>query len=75
MHVGVVLPGFITTEGFPQAELNERALTRRLVSTPDRAAEAIYEAGIEEALGSRLSKAEIQSMDTVLGVLIERLAA
>jgi short-subunit dehydrogenase len=46
VHVGLVLPGFITTEGFPQAELNAKALTRRLVSTPDRAAEAIYEAGI-----------------------------
>jgi short-subunit dehydrogenase len=46
VHVGLVLPGFITTEGFPQAELNARPLTRRLVSTPDHAAEAIYEAGI-----------------------------
>lgn len=46
VHVGLVLPGFITTEGFPQAELNAKPLTRRLVSTPDRAAEAIYEAGI-----------------------------
>ncbi len=46
VHVGLVLPGFITTEGFPQAELTARALTRRIVSTPDRAAEAIYEAGL-----------------------------
>jgi len=46
VHVGLVLPGFITTEGFPQAELNARPLTRRLVSTPERAAEAIFEAGI-----------------------------
>ena len=46
VHVGLVLPGFITTEGFPQAELNAKPLTRRLVSTPERAAEAIYEAGI-----------------------------
>ena len=46
VHVGLVLPGFITTEGFPQAELNAKALTRRLVSTPERAAEAIFEAGI-----------------------------
>jgi short-subunit dehydrogenase len=46
VHVGLVLPGFITTEGFPQSELNARALTRRMVSTPEKAAEAIYEAGI-----------------------------
>jgi uncharacterized protein len=46
VHVGLVLPGFITTEGFPQAELTAKPLTRRLVSTPERAAEAIYEAGI-----------------------------
>jgi short-subunit dehydrogenase len=46
VHVGLVLPGFITTEGFPQSELTERALTRRIVSTPERAAEAIYEAGL-----------------------------
>ncbi len=46
VHVGLVLPGFITTEGFPQAELNAKPLTRRMVSTPERAAEAIYEAGI-----------------------------
>jgi uncharacterized protein len=46
VHVGLVLPGFIATEGFPQSELTGRALTRWIVSTPDRAAEAIYEAGI-----------------------------
>ncbi|MDQ3103379.1 MAG: SDR family NAD(P)-dependent oxidoreductase [Actinomycetota bacterium] len=45
VHVGLVLPGFIVTEGFPAAELRERALTRWVVSTPERAAEAIYEAG------------------------------
>jgi short-subunit dehydrogenase len=46
VHVGLVLPGFITTEGFPQTELTANPLTRRLVSTPERAAQAIYEAGI-----------------------------
>ena len=43
---GLVLPGFISTEGFPQRELTERALTRWIVSTPERAAEAIHQAGI-----------------------------
>ncbi len=46
VHVGLVLPGFISTEGFPQAELTGRALTRRLVSTPEVGAEAIVDAGL-----------------------------
>jgi short-subunit dehydrogenase len=45
VHVGLVLPGFISTEGFPQTELTEKALTRWAVSTPERAAEAIFQAG------------------------------
>jgi len=45
VHVGLVLPGFITTEGFPQKELNEKPLTRRIVSTPEKVAEAIMDAG------------------------------
>jgi len=45
VHVGNVLPGFISTEGFPQAELTGKALTRWAVSTPAKAAEAVYEAG------------------------------
>jgi uncharacterized protein len=46
VHVGLVLPGFISTEGFPQAELTARALTRWIVSTPEKAAEAIFQAGV-----------------------------
>jgi short-subunit dehydrogenase len=46
VHVGLVLPGFISTEGFPQAELTGRAWTRWAVSTPEQAAEAIYQAGV-----------------------------
>jgi short-subunit dehydrogenase len=46
VHVGMVLPGFISTEGFPQAELTGRAATRWAVSTPDKAAEAIVDAGL-----------------------------
>jgi short-subunit dehydrogenase len=45
VHVGLVLPGFIATEGFPATELREKALTRWLVSTPERVADAILEAG------------------------------
>jgi uncharacterized protein len=46
VHVGLVLPGFIATEGFPQAELTAKPWTRWAVSTPEKAAEAIYEAGL-----------------------------
>src|SRR5438309_3583084 len=46
VHVGLVLPGFISTEGFPQQELTARAQTRWAVSTPERAAEAIVQAGL-----------------------------
>src|SRR6476661_9344896 len=43
VHVGLVLPGFISTEGFPQSELTAKPWTRWAVSTPERAAEAIRE--------------------------------
>jgi uncharacterized protein len=46
VHVGLVLPGFISTEGFPQSELTDKPFTRWAVSTPEKAAEAIYEAGV-----------------------------
>jgi uncharacterized protein len=46
VHVGLVLPGFISTEGFPQAELTAKPWTRWMVSTPEKAAEAIFQAGI-----------------------------
>ena len=45
VHVGLVLPGFVATEGFPQSELRSRALTRWIVSRPERVAEAIVDAG------------------------------
>jgi short-subunit dehydrogenase len=45
VHVGLVLPGYVATEGFPQRELVESRLTRWLVSTPERVADAIVDAG------------------------------
>lgn len=45
VHVGLVLPGFVATEGFPQTALVERAATRWIVSTPDKVAQAILDAG------------------------------
>ena len=45
VHVGLVNPGFVATEGFPQRELVERRATSWAVSTPEKVAEAIMEAG------------------------------
>jgi short-subunit dehydrogenase len=45
VHVGMVLPGFVATEGFPAAELRQKALTRWTVSKPETVAGAIVEAG------------------------------
>jgi uncharacterized protein len=45
VHVGLVLPGFVSTEGFPQTQLTRSARTRWLVSTPDKVADAIVRAG------------------------------
>jgi uncharacterized protein len=44
VHVGLVLPGFVSTEGFPQKELTSKAATRWIVSTPDKVADAIVSA-------------------------------
>ncbi|MDQ3758359.1 MAG: SDR family NAD(P)-dependent oxidoreductase [Actinomycetota bacterium] len=45
VHVGLVLPGFVSTEGFPQKELTDKPHTRWIVSTPEKVAEAIMQAG------------------------------
>jgi short-subunit dehydrogenase len=45
VHVGLVLPGFIRTEGFPATELLAKRATRWMVSEPEQVAEAIVEAG------------------------------
>jgi short-subunit dehydrogenase len=44
VHVGIVNPGFVATEGFPQTELVEKRGTRWMVSTPEKVAEAIMDA-------------------------------
>jgi uncharacterized protein len=46
VHVGMVLPGFIATEGFPATELRQSALTRWTVSKPEKVAEAIVDTGL-----------------------------
>jgi short-subunit dehydrogenase len=45
VHVSNVMPGFIATEGFPQAELVANRLTRWAVSDAEHVAEAIIDAG------------------------------
>jgi uncharacterized protein len=45
VHVGLVLPGFVETEGFPARELMGHPLKRRLVARPELVAEAIVETG------------------------------
>ena len=45
VHVGLVLPGFVATEGFPQKELVDNRRTRWIVSTPEKVADAIWQTG------------------------------
>jgi short-subunit dehydrogenase len=45
VHVGLVLPGFVQTEGFPASGLRANPVTRRLVAQPESIAEAIVDAG------------------------------
>ena len=45
VHIGLVLPGYVSTEGFPQEQLTRSARTRWIVSTPDKVADAIVAAG------------------------------
>jgi short-subunit dehydrogenase len=46
IHVGLVLPGFVRTEGFPAAELLAKPHTRWMVSAPEKVADAIVDAGL-----------------------------
>lgn len=43
VHVGLVQPGFVATEGFPQRELLARPWTRWMLSTEDKVAETILD--------------------------------
>jgi short-subunit dehydrogenase len=45
VHVGLVLPGFVATEGFPARELLANPRTRWVVSKPEVVAQAILDAG------------------------------
>jgi uncharacterized protein len=46
VHVGLVLPGYVSTEGFPQAELLAHPVLRRIVSRPEAVAEAIVDCAL-----------------------------
>jgi short-subunit dehydrogenase len=56
IHVGLVLPGFVRTEGFPAEELLARRRTRWIVARPELAAEAILRAA---GWGGRRPRAEV----------------
>lgn len=56
IHVGLVLPGFVRTEGFPAEELLARRRTRWIVARPELAAEAILQAA---GWGGRRPRAEV----------------
>ena len=43
VHVGLVLPGFVATEGFPQEQLRRSWKTRWMVSKPEKVADAILD--------------------------------
>jgi short-subunit dehydrogenase len=45
VHVGLVLPGFVATEGFPQSDLTGSARTRWMVGRAEDVADAIVRAG------------------------------
>lgn len=46
IHVGLVLPGYVSTEGFPQAELRAHPLLRWIVSKPEVIADAILDCAL-----------------------------
>jgi uncharacterized protein len=46
VHVALVLPGFVPTEGLPQRELLENPATRWMVSKPEKVADAIVDAAL-----------------------------
>src|SRR3954471_10781599 len=45
VHVGLVNPGFVSTEGFPQDSLKRNPVTRWIVGKPESVAGAIVDAG------------------------------
>ncbi len=56
IHVGLVLPGFVQTEGFPAEELLASRRTRWIVARPEAAAEANLRAA---GWGGRRPRAEV----------------
>ncbi len=56
IHIGLVLPGFVQTEGFPAEELLASRRTRWVVARPELAAEAILRAA---GWGGRRPRAEV----------------
>jgi short-subunit dehydrogenase len=46
VHVGLVLPGFVATEGFTHEDLRAKPWTRWMVGRPDQVADAIADVGL-----------------------------
>jgi short-subunit dehydrogenase len=75
VHVGMVLPGFVSTEGFPQSDLTSRAATRWMVSDEGKVAEAVVKAwrGAFEVYAPR-PYAAVPRLRTLLPGLYRRVA-
>jgi short-subunit dehydrogenase len=75
VHVGMVLPGFVSTEGFPQSDLTSRAATRWMVSDEGKVAEAVVKAwrGAFEVYAPR-PYAAVPRIRTLLPGLYRRVA-
>jgi short-subunit dehydrogenase len=75
VHVGMVLPGFVSTEGFPQSDLTARAATRWMVSDETKVADAVVKAwrGAFEVYAPR-PYAAVPRVRTLLPGLYRRVA-
>jgi short-subunit dehydrogenase len=75
VHVGLVLPGFVSTEGFPQSDLTSRAATRWMVSDEGKVAEGVVKAwrGAFEVYAPR-PYAAVPRIRTLLPGLYRRVA-
>ena len=77
VHVGTVMPGFIPTEGFPQRELAAKRATRWMLGTPEQAADAIAEAGLDRRAERYVPRyyAAVAALRTIAPGLVRRAMA
>jgi len=74
ISVHTVLPGFVETEGFPQAELRGRRATRWLVTTADHVAAAIVDAVAKERAEVTVPWFPYRFVSALAGVLPQAVA-